>query len=156
MDDISQSTQPFWLYKKLEDMTQQEWESLCDGCAWCCLYKLEDEDTHEIFFTSVACRLLELKTCRCIQYEQRLSLVDSCIQITPELARSLTWLPETCAYRRIAHGLDLPEWHPLKTGVRHSVHFAGASALGRAISEKGVDLDDLEDYVIDLQEEPEE
>ena len=134
-------------------MTPAEWESLCDGCAWCCLYKLQDEDSGEVFMTSVACRLLDLKTCRCSQYAQRQSLVETCIRITPELARSLTWLPETCAYRRLAAGQDLPDWHPLLTGDRRSAHRAHASVLGRVISEHGIDLDDLEAYILDTEDE---
>lgn len=145
--------QPFWKVKPLEAMTPAEWESLCDGCAWCCLYKLQDEDSGEVFMTSVACRLLDLKTCRCSQYAQRQSLVETCIRITPELARSLTCLPETCAYRRLAAGQDLPDWHPLLTGDRRSVHRAHASVLGRVISEHGIDLDDLEAYILDTEDE---
>lgn len=138
---------PFWKQKTMQEMTPEEWESLCDGCAWCCLHKIEDEDTHEIFTTHVACKFLNLKTCRCTKYAQRTTLVESCIQITPENILSLTWLPETCAYRRVALGQDLPEWHPLISGDPKSPHRAGASMLGLAISEYGVDMDDLEDYI---------
>ncbi len=144
---------PFWRKKALEEMTPEEWESLCDGCAWCCLYKLEDEDSGDVAVTSVACRLLDLKTCRCTHYAERQSRMPTCIQITPELARTLTWLPETCAYRRVAHGQDLPEWHPLKTGERRSVHTARASVLGRVISELAIDLDDLEEYILSPEDE---
>jgi len=133
----------------MAEMTQEEWESLCDGCAWCCMHKIEDEDTHEVFTTYVACRLLNLKTCRCTNYPQRLSLVDTCLKITPENILELTWLPETCAYRRVALEQDLPEWHPLITGDPKSTHRAKASVLGLAISEYGVDMDYLEDYIID-------
>ncbi len=140
---------PFWKRKTLDEMTPEEWESLCDGCAWCCVYKLEDEDTGEIFYTRVACKLLDLKTCRCSNYPRRHELIKTCVQITPDLARSLTWLPETCAYRRVAEGKDLPEWHHLITGDRRSIHLAGASALGKIISENGVDLDDLQDFLLD-------
>ncbi len=134
-------------------MTHEEWESLCDGCARCCLHKIEDEDTHEVFVTHVACRLLNLKTCRCANYPQRLALVDTCLKITPENIQELTWLPETCAYRRVALGQDLPEWHPLITGDPRSTHRAGASVLGLAISEYGVDMDYLEDYIIEPEDD---
>lgn len=145
----SQQDVPFWKRKTLEEMSPDEWESLCDGCGWCCLYRLEDEESGKVFTTAVACRLLDLKACRCKDYPNRFSRVSTCVRITPETARTYTWLPETCAYRRLALGKDLPEWHPLITGNWRSVHLAGASALGRAISELGVDLDNLEDYILD-------
>ncbi len=145
---MSEAKVPFWKRKALEEMTSEEWESLCDGCAWCCLYRLQDEDTGEVFTTSVACRLLNLKNCRCRDYPHRFEQVATCVKITPQTARTFTWLPPTCAYRRLAQGEDLPDWHPLISGDPHSVHRAGASALGRAISELGIDLDDLGDYLL--------
>lgn len=145
----NQPAVPFWKRKALEEMTPDEWEALCDGCGWCCLYRLEDEESGKVLTTAVACRLLNLKTCRCQDYPNRFAKVSTCVRITPETARTYTWLPETCAYRRLALGKDLPEWHPLITGNPRSVHYAGASALGRAISELGVDLDDLENYILD-------
>jgi len=146
---MKQTPKPFWERLTLEEMTPAEWESLCDGCGWCCLFKLEDEDSGEVGYTSVACRLLDLKTCRCTDYPQRLKRVKTCVQITPEKARMLTWLPETCAYRRLTVGKDLPEWHPLITGDRRSVHLAGFSVLGRVVSEHGVDLNSLEEYLLE-------
>lgn len=143
----------FWKKKTIQEMTVEEWESLCDGCAWCCLHKIEDEETREIYLTHVACRLLNLKTCRCSNYPERLSLVDTCVKITPDNIHELTWLPETCAYRRGALGKDLPEWHPLVTGDPKSTHQAGASVLGLVISEYGVDMDYLEDYIIEPEDE---
>jgi uncharacterized cysteine cluster protein YcgN (CxxCxxCC family) len=145
---------PFWKRKSLEEMTPDEWESLCDGCAWCCVYRLEDEETGQIYTTQVACKLLDLKTCRCRHYPQRHRLIQTCVQITPDLARSLSWLPETCAYRRVAEGKNLPEWHHLITGDRRSIHLAGASALGKVFSEIGIDLDDLQDYLPDEDQTP--
>lgn len=139
---------PFWKHKSLAEMTCEEWESLCDGCGWCCMIKLEDEDTREVYYTHVACRLLDLKTCRCMEYENRNRLVPTCIHLTLETIESLTWLPETCAYRRVALGKDLPEWHHLICGSRKAVHQANASMLGRAISEYGVDADSLDEYIM--------
>ncbi len=138
---------PFWKTKTLAELTPAEWEALCDGCGWCCLFKLEDEDTREVFYTQVACRLLDLKTCRCLDYDNRLRVVPTCIQINAENIPQLSWLPETCAYRRLAAGKDIPVWHPLLTGSRLAMHQAGASVLGKVISEYGVDLEDLEDYI---------
>ena len=141
--------QPFWKVKTLEQMTSEEWESLCDGCARCCLHKLQDEETGEVFYTNVACRVLDLQTCRCMHYRKRHSLVPTCVQVTPELARQAAWLPETCAYRRLALGLDLPDWHPLITGTRRTVHASGVSLRGKVISEEDVDMDYLEEYIVD-------
>ncbi len=137
----------------MQEMTVEEWESLCDGCGWCCLHKIEDEDTGEVYLTHVACRLLNLKSCRCSRYPERLSLVGTCLKISPDNILELTWLPETCAYRRVALGQDLPEWHPLATGDPKSTQGAGSSVLRLAISEYGVDLDYLEDYIIETEDE---
>jgi uncharacterized cysteine cluster protein YcgN (CxxCxxCC family) len=146
-------TRPFWKTKSLQQMSAEEWEALCDGCGWCCMHKIEDEESGQVYTTHVACRLLNLKTCRCTNYPRRLELVDTCLKITPANVLELTWLPETCAYRRIALGEELPEWHPLITGDPKSTHRAGASVLGLAISEYGVDLEDLEDYIIESEED---
>lgn len=143
----------FWKGKSLSELTRAEWEALCDGCGWCCLFKLEDEDTRAVVYTRVACKLLNLKTCQCMDYEDRLQTVPTCVQISPENIFRLTWLPETCAYRRLALGQDLPEWHYLISGDRRAVHLAGVSALGKAISEYGVDIKDLEDYLLEPEDE---
>ncbi len=112
-------------------MTRDEWESLCDGCARCCLVKLEDEDTGEIHFTDIGCTLLDGKACRCRDYPRRSRRVTDCVTLTPEAVRTLTWLPVTCAYRLLSQGKDLPDWHPLVSGSSDSVHEAGVSVRGR-------------------------
>jgi hypothetical protein len=122
---------PFWRVKSLETMTQQEWESLCDGCARCCLVKLEDEDSGEIHFTDLGCKLLDGKTCRCLDYRRRQRRVPDCVRLTPATVRSLSWLPVTCAYRVLAEGGDLAWWHPLVSGSPETVHEAGVSVRGR-------------------------
>ena len=127
-------------------MTDAEWESLCDGCAKCCLHKLEDRDTGRILQTNVACRLLNLTSCRCSRYAERARFVPDCVKVTPDNAGALRWMPRTCAYRLLAEGRDLPDWHPLLTGDPDSVHRAGQSVRGRAITE--FDADDLEDHVV--------
>ena len=127
---------PYWRTKTLEEMTREEWESLCDGCARCCLIKLEDEETGEIAYTDIACRLLDTGTCRCTRYRQRLRLVPECVDLTPEQVRSLDWLPSTCAYRLVAEGRDLAWWHPLVSGDPETVHKAGISVRGRVVPER--------------------
>ncbi|MDG2242678.1 MAG: YcgN family cysteine cluster protein [Rhodospirillaceae bacterium] len=131
----SNSPAPFWQTKKLRHMSRQEWESLCDGCGKCCLHKLQDADTDEIFPTNVACRLLDVETCRCTDYSNRKVKVPDCVQLSPKTAGTLNWLPSTCAYRLIANGEDLPHWHPLVSGDSETVHVAGVSVRGRAVSE---------------------
>jgi len=140
---------PFWKSKKLTEMTLEEWESLCDGCAICCLYKIEDEDSSDVQLTNVACRFLDLESCQCQLYTQRKTAMPSCIKLTPSKVETLKWLPETCAYRLILHGKPLPDWHPLVSGDDQSVHQAGISIKGKVIPESEADLNHLEDYLID-------
>ncbi|MES2743966.1 MAG: YcgN family cysteine cluster protein [Bdellovibrionota bacterium] len=137
----------FWKRKTLEEMSSSEWESLCDGCGKCCLHKIEDEDTGDIAFTNVACRLLDAKSCRCKNYPKRKKFVSDCQILTPKKVRKLVWLPSTCAYRLVAEGRDLPEWHPLVSGSRDSVHKAGVSVRNKVVSEDRVS--DVEDFVVD-------
>ena len=145
---------PFWKTKTLEEMSPAEWESLCDGCGKCCLSKLEDEDTGEIHWTSVGCRLFDEKTCRCSDYEHRLARVDDCVGLTPQNVRTIAWLPSSCAYRLIAEGRDLYWWHPLVSGSPETVHTAGISVRGR-ISALESDIEDAEDYFDHvLEQEP--
>jgi uncharacterized cysteine cluster protein YcgN (CxxCxxCC family) len=136
---------PFWKAKTLEELSPSEWESLCDGCGKCCLSKLEDEDTGEIHWTSVGCRLFNAKTCRCSDYPNRLATVDDCVGLTPENVRTITWLPTTCAYRLVGEGHDLYWWHHLVSGSRRTIHEAGMSMRGR-VSVLESDLEEPEDY----------
>jgi hypothetical protein len=139
----------FWKTKKLEDMDRAEWESLCDGCGKCCLSKLEDEDTGEIVWTSVACRLFDAGNCTCRNYAQRNELVPDCVLLTPENVRTIPWLPKTCAYRLVAEGRDLPDWHPLKSGDVNSVHKSLISVRGKITAFED-DLNDTDDYLLHL------
>jgi uncharacterized cysteine cluster protein YcgN (CxxCxxCC family) len=140
----------FWEKKRLTDMSEREWEALCDGCGKCCLNKLEDEETGEVALTRVACRLLDDSTCRCAKYEIRHQFVPECIVLKPTImARNLYWMPETCAYRLLWNGMPLHDWHPLISGTAESVHEAGVSMRGRTISEFDVGEDDWEDHIIE-------
>jgi uncharacterized cysteine cluster protein YcgN (CxxCxxCC family) len=140
----------FWERVPLDKMTPQEWEALCDGCGRCCLLKLEDDETQEIAFTRVSCRLLDTDTCRCGQYETRKTFVPDCVVLTPKTLDEIAyWMPTTCAYRRLHEGKPLNDWHPLVSGDPASVHEAGVSVKGWAIPEFEIDEDDLEDYTID-------
>jgi len=146
--------QGFWRTTALKDMTPQEWESLCDGCGKCCLAKLEDEDTGDIYWTSVGCRLFDGRTCRCRDYDNRLASVPDCIRLTPANVRTIPWLPQTCAYRLVAEGRDLYWWHHLVSGSRDTVHEAGISVRGRVTASED-DLPDPDDYFDHmLEEEP--
>ncbi|MET0343629.1 MAG: YcgN family cysteine cluster protein [Polyangiales bacterium] len=139
---------PFWETKPLAALTRAEWESLCDGCGKCCLHKLEDEDTGRVHLTVVACKLLDVPSCRCTRYPERKKLVPGCVRITAKNLRSLE-LPSSCAYRCVDEGRPLPAWHPLVSGDAARVHAAGASVRAWAVSENDVeDPDDLEDYVV--------
>jgi len=140
---------PFWETKTLEELSTEEWESLCDDCAKCCLHKLEDVDSGVVYYTNVVCRYLDMDTGLCTDYEHRHELVPDCVFLTPEMVRNVNWLPKSCAYRRIAEGRGLAWWHPLVSGDEKSVRMAGISILGKAISEDKVDLADLEDMVVD-------
>ena len=138
----------FWEEKALADLSAQEWESLCDGCAQCCLAKIEDVDTGVVHYTDVACRYLNADTCRCTAYERRTVVVPDCVRLTPGNLDQLPWMPETCAYRLLADGKPLPQWHPLVSGRADSVHEAGVSVRGRCISEEYVHEEDLLERVI--------
>ena len=140
-------TAPFWQTKTLEAMTPDEWESLCDGCGRCCLHKLRFDETNELGFTNVACRLLDLDTCRCTNYENRRRYVPDCVTLTPAEVRSVDWLPPSCAYRLLAEGKPLAWWHPLVSGSPDTVHQAGISVRGRAVGERVAGP--LEHHIVD-------
>ena len=130
-------TKPFWEIKTLEQMTASEWEQLCDGCGRCCLLKLEDEDTSEVYLTRLTCRLLDQGTCKCKDYTNRHKEVHDCLSIDVAKVRSLEWLPASCGYRRIDEGRGLAWWHPLVSGSHETVHEAGISVRALATRSEG-------------------
>ena len=137
----------FWKTKKLTEMTDEEWESLCDNCGKCCLHKLEDEESGKIVFTDVACKLMNLNTCRCTHYNERNRLVPECLDLKHDDFTQFNWLPSTCAYRLLNDGKELPAWHPLISGTTSSVKRAGVSISSYAIKESMVM--NLEDHIIE-------
>ena len=120
----------------------------CNGCGLCCLQKLEDEDDGSVYYTRIACKLLDLNSCRCTDYPNRREFVPDCIQLTPDQADQFRWLPPTCGYRLVAEGKDLPSWHHLVCGDTQAVHQQRISQSGRMLSETSVAEDDWEDYLI--------
>ncbi|HXF52501.1 MAG TPA: YcgN family cysteine cluster protein [Hyphomicrobiaceae bacterium] len=139
---------PFWRRKQLDEMTEAEWESLCDGCGLCCLLKLEDEDTGEVHLTRLACRQLDVGTCRCRDYPNRFTRVPDCVDIDATSVAELRWLPATCAYRLLAEGSDLCWWHPLVSGDPETVHQAGVSVRGWAMCETRATPETMERFII--------
>jgi len=142
----------FWEEKTLAQMSVAQWESLCDGCAKCCLHKLEDEDDGEVYYTNIRCRYLLEESCRCSDYAQRSVLVPHCIKLRPQDLADYHWLPSTCAYRLLSEGKPLADWHPLVSGDPDSVHEAGISIRGRSISDEFVHPDGYDEHIVHWQE----
>ena len=139
----------FWEEKSLDQMSNAEWEALCDGCGRCCLIKLEDDDTGEIMTSDVRCQLLDPQSCRCNDYQNRQKIVPDCIKLSPQNVTEIEWVPTSCAYRRIAEGRGLAWWHPLISGDPQTVIAAGVSVRGRTVAENDVDKDDWLRHAVD-------
>lgn len=134
---------PFWKTKKMAEMSREEWESLCDGCGKCCCIRLEDEDTADVYITDVVCKLFNPETCQCTDYANRSVKVPDCVTLTPDNVDKLHWMPQTCAYRLVARGKDLPDHHHLVSGSKDSIHNAGMSVQDAVTCETLVKEDDL-------------
>ena len=144
----------YWETVPLGDMTKAEWEDLCDGCGKCCLLKLEDEESGEVAYTRLHCRLLDADVCRCSDYENRQEKVPDCVSLSVENISALKWMPDTCAYRLVAEGKPLPKHHHLVCGDRTAIHKAGHSILGKTLSEDTVLEEDQIDWIIDWSDAP--
>ena len=154
-------TKPFWETKSLDEMTDQEWEALCDGCAKCCLHKfIDDEQSYDaqptdvlyegeqVHYTSIVCTLLNTKSCQCSQYEKRTELVPDCVKLTKDNLKDIFFMPPSCSYRRLYEGRGLPSWHPLlNKGKKSAMHKSGMSVRGKTVDEENVSLDHFEDYI---------
>lgn len=138
----------FWETKTLEELDDEEWEALCDGCAQCCRLRFRDSETDEVVTTTLVCALLDLPTRRCTNYPKRHELVPDCVELTSETARAFDWLPETCAYRRVAEGRPLEDWHPLISGSTETVTRAGISVTDKVISAANVHPDDIASNIL--------
>lgn len=138
----------FWEQKTLDEMSDSEWESLCDGCGRCCMHKLEDEDSGDIFYTDVACKLLDTSSCQCKQYSTRFDHVPDCVSVRPLDAQKISWLPKSCAYVKLANGEPLADWHPLISGDPDSVQSAGIGVNGRCFDETKVPVAEWEQHLV--------
>ncbi len=145
---------PFWKEKPLSEMSAKEWESLCDGCGKCCCIRLEDEDNGEIYITDVVCKLFDANICQCTDYPNRSIRVPDCVTLTPDNVDQLTWMPKTCAYRLLAEGKDLPDYHHLVSGSRDTIHKAGMSVQNAVVCETHIKEDDLPHRLVIWPGEP--
>jgi uncharacterized cysteine cluster protein YcgN (CxxCxxCC family) len=145
---------PFWKEKSLSEMSKSEWESLCDSCGKCCCIRLEDEDTGQIYITDVVCKLFDPSVCRCTDYTNRSVKVPDCVTLTPENVDKLHWMPQTCAYRLVSEGKDLPDHHHLISGSYDTIHEAGMSVQDAVVSELMVDEDQQPHRIVIWPGEP--
>lgn len=158
----------FWLKKALAEMNQDEWEAICDGCGKCCLHTFIDSDEQdetfestnvlregeEIIYTAIVCRYLDTKKCFCTEYEQRTTLVPSCVKLTKDNIDDIFFMPPSCSYRRLHEGRGLASWHPLlNNGSKAVMHRMGISVKGRVMKDNQIDMELFEDYIADWPKE---
>ncbi len=151
MSDSNDPPNPrFWEQKTLFEMTRAEWESVCDGCAKCCLTQLQDEQSEQLVFTNVACDLLNDNTCECTDYDNRSDRVPSCVTMDAgNVEQAAEFAPPTCAYRLLLLGEDLPEWHHLVSESRDTIHQQNKSVKGKVVFARNVDDESIEDHVVE-------
>ena len=125
--------------KKLTDYSSEEWENICNHCGKCCLLKLQDEDTGNIYYTDIVCKYYDMENERCSIYEKRCEVVPECLKLTPDNIDKIEWMPKSCAYRRL---FEKDSGSPSSTN----------SIKGRCISEQNVKEDELEDHIIDWED----
>ncbi|MEE9352028.1 MAG: YcgN family cysteine cluster protein [Thiotrichaceae bacterium] len=142
-------TDAWWDKKRLGELSQDEWEQLCDHCGKCCLLKLEDEDSGDVYYTDVACKLMNASDCTCSQYSEREKLVPDCLKLTKENLEQISWMPLSCAYRRIMEGRGLPGWHHLVCGDKEEIHRQGCSVVGKFIYEGDVNDENIEERIVE-------
>jgi len=148
------ASKPYWKTKNMAEMSQEEWENLCDGCGKCCCIRLEDEETEDIYITDVVCKLFDPNTCQCTDYKNRSKKVPDCVTLTPRNVDKLHWMPRTCAYRLVAEGKDLPDHHHLISGNRNTIHEVGMSVQDAVVSELLVDEEELHHRLVIWPGEP--
>ena len=141
----------FWKKKKLNELSKEEWEALCDRCGKCCVIKLEDDDTSKIYYTNVSCKLLCTKTANCKNYIDRKKIVQDCVVLSFNNLESLNWMPKTCSYKLVYEGKDLPSWHYLINGNFNKMLEQKKSVHNKVINEKKVSKNNLQDYIHDWE-----
>ena len=146
-------TRPFW-ENPLASLSDSEWERLCDGCGQCCLVKLQDDESDEIFATDVVCRFLSPDSGFCNVYAERTVKKPECFVIDRGNEEHMSWLPKSCAYRLRFENKPLPDWHPLITGDRTAMDKADISVAAWCVSEQDVAEDELPERVIFTLHEP--
>lgn len=140
----------FWESKSLHELSDQEWESLCDGCGRCCLIKLEDEETKLLYYTTISCRLFDIHECRCTDYQHRVQQAPGCVVLRPYDKELYDQLPSSCAYRLLSEGSKLETWHPLISKSKDSIHNTNISVRDKVISEQHVHEDEWQDHIIEF------
>ena len=141
------SNKKFWETKKLTEMSDCEWESLCDGCGKCCVIKLEDYDNKEIFYTNVSCKLLCESSAQCKDYINRKKIVPDCIILSTSNLKELKWMPDTCAYKLLDEGKKLPNWHPLISENNEAIVKSGNSVKNRVTNAHKIKVKHLPNHI---------
>lgn len=131
-----------WWDKPLDTLSASEWESLCDGCGKCCLHKIQDEYSGDVWLTAVACEFLDPDCVRCREYPRRAEVQPACMIITPTAFPGiLPALPNTCAYRLRWENKPLPVWHPLLHGGKQTQ----MTRCGHSVRDRVIGIEKMQD-----------